>query len=453
MAEDQTKPTFATLDEVVRHEMERTQTPGLAVGTCINGDVRVHGYGVISLETGYPTRPDTLFQIGSNTKVFTATLAMKLQDEGILDLDTPVKQYLPDLRLADEQAQATITMRQLLTHVSGLEGDRFEDTGLGDDALTKFVEQAYTWGQETDPGEIWSYCNSGFSLAGRVIEHLLDTPYEEAVRERIFKPLGMNRSFWHAHEVVMYSAAAGHQQLPGQENPTVAHPWAIPRSSNPAGAIISNVGDILTFMRFHLGDGTWNGEPVLKGKTLTAMQEVHATVNSVTQWGIGWTLTEIDGHRVLSHGGTTNGHNTQMLAVPDTGFVITVLTNSSRGSGAIDKINEWALEKYCGLKEVEPERVSLPAEQLARYTGRYSRPMGASTVTADNGGLKIETTMTHPLTHEEIVMPPVHLDSIGGNEFIASDGEYEGMRIDFIFGEGDKPRFIRFGYRLVPREA
>jgi CubicO group peptidase (beta-lactamase class C family) len=452
-ATEDTEQRFETLDAIVRHEMERLQIPGLSVGTLIDGDMRTHGYGVISLETNYPTRPDSLFQIGSNTKVFTATLAMKLVEEGILNLDTPVKEYLPDLKLADEQAQATITMRHLLTHVSGLEGDRFEDTGIGDDALATFIGQAYTWSQETDPGEIWSYCNSGFSLAGRVMEHVLEMPYEEAVRDRIFKPLGMSRTFWHAHEVVMYSAAAGHSQLPGQEHPTVAHPWAIPRSSNPAGAIISNVDDILTFMQFHLGDGTWKGTQVLSGETVQAMQQQQARVNSVTEWGIGWTLTSIDGVRIISHGGSTNGHNTQMLAVPDKGFIITVLVNSDHGSQAIDRINAWALEKYCGLKKPEPERISLPPEELARFTGRYSRPMGASTVTAENGGLMVETAMVHPLTHEEIRMPAVRLEAIGNNEFIATEGDYEGMRIDFVFGDGDRPRFMRFGYRLVPRDA
>lgn len=445
--------TFETLDAVVQHQMERLQIPGLTVGTYINGDVRAHGYGVISLETNYPTQPGTLFQIGSNTKVFTATLAMKLQEEGLLNLDTPVKEYLPDLKLADEQAEATITMRHLLTHMSGMEGDKFEDTGIGDDALSKYIDRAYTWAQETDPGEIWSYCNSGFSLAGRVMEALLDMPYEEAVRERIFKPLGMNHSFWHAHEVVMYSAAAGHSQMPGQESHSVAHPWAIPRSSNPAGAIISNVEDLINFMRFHIGDGTWNGTRILESETVQAMQQQQATVNSVTNWGIGWTLTEIDGVRVLSHGGTTNGHNTQMLAVPEKGFVIAVLVNSSRGSQAIDKINEWALEKYCGLKKAEPERVKLAPEELARYTGRYARDSGASIVTVEDGGLNVETVMVHPLTHEEIKMPPARLEALGDNEFIATGGEFDGMRLDFVFGDDPKhPRFIRFGYRLVARE-
>lgn len=446
------KQEFATLDDVVQHEMARLDIPGLTVGTYIDGDLRAHGYGTISLDTGYPTQPGSLFQIGSNTKVFTATLAMKMQEAGKLDLDTPIKEYLPDFRLADEQAQATITMRHLLTHMSGLEGDKFDDTGIGDDALTTFIDQAYTWAQESDPGEIWSYCNSGFSLAGRVLEHLSGKPYEEAIREEIFVPLGMDRSFWHAHEVVMYSAVAGHSWNGEVSQHVVAHPWAIPRSSNPAGAIISNVEDVITFMRFHMGDGTWNGVRILSEDSLSAMRQEMAQVNSSTRWGIGWTLSEIDGHQILSHGGSTNGQNTQMLSVPDKGFVISVLANSDRGSQAIDKIIDWALERYCGLSKSVPERISLSAAELERFTGTYSRDLGDSVITVVDGSLHVETTLVHPLTNEEIKMEPATLEPLGNDEFVAVGGEFDGMRTEFIFRDGDHPKWMRFGYRLVARK-
>jgi CubicO group peptidase (beta-lactamase class C family) len=128
-----------TLDEVVRDAMAEWQIPGVTVAVLHGGKVETHGYGVISLETNYPTRPDTLFQVGSNSKVFTATLVMRLVEAGLLDLDTPIGDYLPDLRLADPRAATTVTLRHLLSHTSGLEGDRFEDTGEGDDAVARYV--------------------------------------------------------------------------------------------------------------------------------------------------------------------------------------------------------------------------------------------------------------------------------------------------------------------------
>ena len=182
-----------TLDEVVRDAMAEWQIPGVTVAILHDGEIETRGYGVISLETDYPTRPDTLFQVGSNSKVFTATLVKRLVEAGLLDLDAPVGRYLPDLPLAEPSAAATITLRQLLSHTSGLEGDRFEETGEGDDAL------------------------------------------------------GLKRAFYFAHEAIVYSAAAGHEQLPGQDAPHVARPYHIGRRAHPAGGIIASAGICLPF--------------------------------------------------------------------------------------------------------------------------------------------------------------------------------------------------------------
>jgi CubicO group peptidase (beta-lactamase class C family) len=242
-----------TLDEVVRDAMAEWQIPGVTVAVLHDGKVETHGYGVISLETNYPTRPDTLFQVGSNSKVFTATLVMRLVEAGLLDLDTPIEDYLPDLRLADPRAATTVTLRHLLSHTSGLEGDRFEDTGEGDDAVARYVAGAGHWAQNTAPGEFWSYCNSGFGLAGRIVEVAAGASFEAAMKERVFVPLGLERSFYFAHEAIVYSAAAGHTQLPGEDAPHVALPYHIGRRAHPAGGIIASAGDLLTFLCFHMG--------------------------------------------------------------------------------------------------------------------------------------------------------------------------------------------------------
>ena len=125
-----------TLAERVRAAMARWHIPGAAVGVLADGARQAAGFGVTSLETGYAVRLDTLFQIGSITKVFTTTLVMLLVEEGKLALDTPIVEYLPDLKLADADAQARITLRMLLSHSGGFYGDFFDDFGLGDDALS-----------------------------------------------------------------------------------------------------------------------------------------------------------------------------------------------------------------------------------------------------------------------------------------------------------------------------
>ena len=128
---------------------------------------------------------DSVFQIGSITKVWTATVVMQLVDEGLLDLDAPVVEVLPELRLADPDVTKQVTMRHLLTHTSGIDGDVFTDTGRGDDCLEKYVGLLGEAAQNHPLGATWSYCNSGFSLLGRVIEKLTGQTWDEALRDRL----------------------------------------------------------------------------------------------------------------------------------------------------------------------------------------------------------------------------------------------------------------------------
>ncbi len=235
-----------TLDEVVRDAMAEWQIPGVTVAILHDGEIETRGYGVISLETDYPTRPDTLFQVGSNSKVFTATLVMRLVEAGLLDLDAPVGRYLPDLPLAEPSAAATITLRQLLSHTSGLEGDRFEETGEGDDALTRYV----AGGRELGAGD---GARRALELLQERLRHRRahhrggHRSFEAAMKARVFDPLGLERSFYFAHEAIVYSAAAGHEQLPGQDAPHVARPYHIGRRAHPAGGIIASAGICLPF--------------------------------------------------------------------------------------------------------------------------------------------------------------------------------------------------------------
>src|SRR4051812_21322246 len=126
---------LANIDELVREQMAKWGVPGLTVGIFHEGHVETAGYGITSIETQQPVAPETLFQIGSISKIFTTTLAMTVVDEGKLDLDTPVLHYIPDLPFADETARTTVTVRHVLSHMGGFYGDRFDDQGIGDDAL------------------------------------------------------------------------------------------------------------------------------------------------------------------------------------------------------------------------------------------------------------------------------------------------------------------------------
>ena len=144
------------------------KVPGASLGIYAGDEFVEFATGVTNINTNVPVTPNTLFQIGSNTKVYTTTLVMQLVDQGKVDLDAPAKKYVPELKLTDSAAEKAITVRMLLTHLSGIEGDYFDDFGRGDDGLAKYVESFATLGQIYSPGEMWSYCNSGFCLAGLI---------------------------------------------------------------------------------------------------------------------------------------------------------------------------------------------------------------------------------------------------------------------------------------------
>jgi CubicO group peptidase (beta-lactamase class C family) len=136
---------------------------------------------------------DTLFWIGSTTKTFTGTAAMRLVEQGNLDLDARVETYLPEFATSDPSVAPQVTVRQLLNHTPGWLGEDYEDTGPGDDALARYVARMARLHQQTPPGEVFAYNNAAIVLSGHVIEAATGSTYEEAVRELVLDPLGMNR--------------------------------------------------------------------------------------------------------------------------------------------------------------------------------------------------------------------------------------------------------------------
>jgi CubicO group peptidase (beta-lactamase class C family) len=198
------------LDDVVAGLMNQFGVPGVAVGVWCDSQETIAGYGVTNVEHPLAVDGDTLFQIGSTSKTFTATLAMMLAEEGKLDLDRPILAYLPAFQMQDAEVTARATLRHCFTHTGGWLGDYFDDTGDGDGANARYVERMAELPQLTPLGEVWSYNNAGFGLAGRVIEVVADQPYEQVVQERIFSPLDMDHSFYFAKDVITHRVAVGH---------------------------------------------------------------------------------------------------------------------------------------------------------------------------------------------------------------------------------------------------
>ena len=438
---------FETLCEAAAESLGRVGVPGAAIGVEHEGTQETTGLGVTSIEDPLEVDGETLFQIGSITKTVTGTLVMQLVERGELELDAPVREYLPGLRLADEDVAARVTMRHLLTHTGGWFGDHFADPSRGDDALERIVAELEELPQMTPLGELWSYCNSGFYIAGRVIELLTERPYEQAARELVLEPLGMTSSFFLPEEVMSRRFAVGHRPEAGET--IVARPWALARAASAAGGITATVGDLLLYARFHMG---LDAGP-LGAESLAAMREAQVEVDEPGRMmALSWFVRDVGGVTVAEHDGGTNGQMARLMLAPDAGFALAILTNHSPGGGdVIRELTREAWHIYFDAELRDPEPLELDTGALAEYAGSYANPWSEAELRVEGGGLVAHvsykagfpTKDTPPLPP----LPPIPLAFYDEDRVFATEGTFKGVTGDFVREEGGIAWF-RWGGRL-----
>jgi CubicO group peptidase (beta-lactamase class C family) len=389
------------LDDAAR----RHGVPGAAVAVGRDGELAEAATGVVNRDTGVAATPDTVFQIGSVTKVWTAVLVMQLVDEGLVDLDRPVREYLPAFAVADPEAGEVVTVRQLLAHTGGFAGDLFEDTGRGDDALDRYLAFLPRAAEQVHPpGELFSYCNSGFSVLGALVARLRGGLWETVLRERLAGPLGVRHLALLAEEAILFRASAGHVKLPGADEYTVFHRWQLPRSGGPAGATpCAAPRELVRFGRFFLDGGvTGDGTRLLSAEALAAMMSPQVEVPGVPLRGIGhrglgFVLGDWGGTRVLGHDGGTLGQHAMWRVLPEHGLVVAASANGGAVQVFFDELLDGLVAELTGV--VVPPRPTPPAEpatvpDLDRYAGRYTYPLLSYGVVAADGGLDVTTTPT-----------------------------------------------------------
>ena len=452
-----TDPDFQQLCDEVVAAMARLGVPGVAIGVLRDGVEYAAGFGITNVEAPIAVTDRTLFQIGSTTKTLTGTAAMRLVEAGKLDLDQPLRTYLPDLRLLDEEVAARVTLRHLFNHSGGWLGDYFDDTGDGDDALAIIVERMAELPQFTPLGAYASYNNAGFYLAGRVIEAVTGQTYEAAIRELILEPLGMDESFFFAADCISRRVAVGHTVTDGET--TVARPWALARAAHAAGGLTSTIRDQLRYARFHLGDGTApDGTRLLQRETLAAMQEGRMPAGSAFgSFGITWMMKDLDGLKTVRHGGTTNGQLSAFVLVPERNFALTVLTNANRGGQLHTAIVEWTLRHYFGVGEAPVTPRTLTAAELAPYAGQYRAALTELELTVQGtdlimqiipqGGFPTKDSPAGPKP------PPTRLAIGEDDAAIALDPPYKDARGEFLRDEQGAVAWFRFGGRMAQRQG
>jgi CubicO group peptidase (beta-lactamase class C family) len=354
---------------------EELGVPGVAVGV-VHGDEEQYAYhGITSVENPLPVDETTLFQFGSTGKTYTAVALLRLVEAGQVDLDAPVRTYVPELRLRDAHVAETVTVLQLLNHTAGWDGDDFTDFGDGDDAIARYVEHMADLRQITPPGFVVSYNNASLSLAGRVIEKVTGQVYEQAIAQLVLEPLGLGDTLFFPNDIMTRRFVAGHRR---EEDGTikVLRPWAMARSSNPMGGISATAADQVRWARFHLDLGcAADGRQLVSRELIGRMQEptAHSPGSDLGDAvGISWLLSEIDGTKIVAHGGSTNGQYAGFVMVPEHRFAVVSLTNAEPNGPLFNRrIRAWALETFLGLVEADAAPAPRMADELAAYAGRY----------------------------------------------------------------------------------
>jgi CubicO group peptidase (beta-lactamase class C family) len=383
---------FRMLCEFVMAEMRRLSVPGVALGLYIDGREHLVGFGITSVENPLPVTADTLFQIGSTTKTVTGTIIMRLVEQGALNLDEPVRTYLPELQLKDKATEKTVTTRHLLTHMGGWVGDFFRETGNGDDNLARYVAEMAGLPQIVPVNTIWAYNNAGFGLAGRLIEVITGRPYEAVAQELVLDPIGMDNSFFFPADVISRRFAVGHR-VDAEQGPVVLRPWALARSAHAVGGLCSSARDQMRYARFHLGDGTAaNGQRLLSAATMAAMQTPQCPANLGRQVGLGWLLKDYGTAWAVMHGGATKGQLSAFLMVPSRGFAITVLTNAEEGGILHDAVVARALRHYLDVREPEFVYLDLAPDEMEEYVGAYEAQLGRLDLYTKDGQLWAQLT-------------------------------------------------------------
>jgi CubicO group peptidase (beta-lactamase class C family) len=379
-----------TLDALAR----QYGVPGAVLAVWTDGALSEVAAGVCNIETKVPVTPDTLFQIGSITKLYTAALCLQLVEEGKLDLDQPIRSVLPDFAVSDEEVAALLTLRHLLNHTSGIDGDFFKDAGRGENRIGKYVHLLKDVAQVQPPGAMFSYCNAGFVVAGRMVEIASDTGWDRAMRNRLAKPLGTPSFSTLPEQAMRYQTAIGHVGAPGA---LMVTPIAYLAQSNaPAGSMpMAKARDVIAFARMMMAEGvSADGTRILSQTSVRAMHRPSITCPphmNIDAIGLATFLWDWDGdstYEVFGHDGSTIGQASWLRYHPESGTALALLTNGGNGKGLADELMKSVFAKATGITPPElPATDPSLVMNAAPLLGTYGKASGTVEVYEREGKL------------------------------------------------------------------
>nr|GGH92376.1 serine hydrolase [Aquisalinus luteolus] len=405
---------------------------GLAV-TVVNGDEVLYQetYGVRDITTGEAIDQETLFPFGSIGKAFTTTAFAMLVDEGTVGWDDPVKDFIPDFEMSDPYITREFTIRDLVTHRSGLPlgaGDLLFVPD-GDPDIDSILAVLRTIPPSTSFRADYAYDNLLYILAGEVLSRIEGKPWDQVIRERIFSQVGMDDC-----EALPSKGAAAensitqHMRTPGEPTPKPVDPrYVLSDLSAPAGGLSCSITDLAKWAQFWLNEATTaDGEKLLSdeqlqevwsGVTITNVNPIYAEQggSNFSQYALGWSLTDIHGEKMISHGGGVLGSVAHFALVPEEDIAVFVMANDyvpgisslalqilsdtiapeddARWIEAIGAFYDNYIQTSVSdnAKDVENEDTFEPVRELTAYTGTYEDPWyGTSTVSMKDGALYLD---------------------------------------------------------------
>ncbi len=368
------------LEQWVASQIAYRGQPGVSMGIVHGGKlIWAKGFGVSDLAAATPATPKTVYRIASITKLFTSTALLQLRDAGKLGLDDPVVKFLPGFKVGNPfPDDPPITVRNLLTHTSGLPGEAAfpywtdHEFPSIEAVLAALPTQVKPFATETK----YRYSNLGLTIAGQVVEAASGEPFEAYIMKHILEPLGMaDTSVLSLPEGRRGGLAVGYgRRLPDGTRRVL--PFTDSKGLTAAANMSSTVEDLARFVAFHLGDGADDRSGVLKLSTRREMQRVHWLFPS---WkggrGLGFWVRQFDGKALVGHGGWVGGYQTQISFIVEDGIGVIALTNADDGVPSMYLEQAFRVVGPAILKAAAPEpKPAVPDPSWNAYLGSYTDP-------------------------------------------------------------------------------
>ncbi|WP_445369130.1 serine hydrolase domain-containing protein [Methylomonas sp. BW4-1] len=383
---------------LIEQEMSEQDVEGLSIAVVDDQQVVwAQGFGYADQDNGIAATPETVYRTGSISKLFTDTLVMQLAEQGKLDIDQPLQTYLPNFAIKSRFPDAgPITPRNIMTHHSGLPGDRGNGMWTNNPApFSQLVDPLKDEYAAYPPNRIWAYSNLGITLLGTMLERLTGEDFSTYADRQLLKPLGMTHA---AFSPGISGELTSKAYKNDQEKAEVA------LRDMPAGGLNANVLDLSRFIAMVLADGKANGRQLLKPETLHEMlrqQNRDVALDVGNKTGLGWFLTSKPGiGDVAAHGGATLFHRSLLTVLPEHKLGVVVLANSPPTGDLIDKVTDKALKMAVAIKTGQPlpddietpeiETRGLTAQEQQLGAGQYSTALGYIKLTADGDTLVTE---------------------------------------------------------------